>query len=1041
MPSRILFVEDEALVAMDLARRIESLGYEVVGTADNRDDAINLAEETTPDLVLMDVNITGSVDGIEASKDLLKRWDLPIVFLTAFGDEATVNRAKEVTPYGYLLKPFDERTLSTTLEVTLHRHQADRQMRLLSTAVNTATNGIIVVDALHPTRPITYCNQAYMAMIGYSETEVLGRSACFLASTEGQDDVVAQLRNALRQNAALDVVVTAQRKDGTQFWSAISISPVADITGLITNLLIFHTDITARRHAEGAMIEAQKLEVVGRLTAGVAHDFNNVLAAIQAFTEFAQEDLDPGDERREDLEEVIDASNRGAAITRQLLSFVHRGGGAPRHVDVNKVVQRASKMLRRLVGATVQVDIRPSAQPLVVLTDPIGIEQVLLNLAANARDAMPDGGTFTLALSYQEGERSQHLARLEARDSGSGMSAETSARIFEPFFTTKPRGTGTGLGLASIKAVVDRLAGHIRVESALGQGTAFVIDLPLSGGVDWEEESSLETTDLGDAHGATVLVAEDNPALREASCRALAQVGFNVVAAADGKQAIAQLDKLGPNVALIVSDIVLPHHDGLEVVAHAKTTAPQAPALFLTGYLDIQHGVGTDALAVLWKPFPMTSLMRRALEAVSTKNDEGHDAAKLQANQAAAASDNKPTGETAPPPSSLRQEATGILLAEDEHDLRAALRRTLEKTGYQVTAVAGGDAAITELRKREYALVITDINLPGPDGIAVLRTVQAECPHTPVLLITGAPSVETARVALYDKAAGYLVKPFGLDDFESEIERIMTEVEVAKLRRYLLATRYGGDELIDDLATTSKRFDDALESLYMVFQPIVRAHDCSLYAYETLMRNRSKTLGNPVKVLAAAEVLGRIEDLGRVVRERVADVLDRHPEQSLPIFVNIHPNEFKSKLLCADDDPLRRYSSRVVFEVTERATLTQDDKLTKELETIRSCGYRVALDDLGEGYAGLSWLVKLRPEVAKLDMSLVRQVHESKLKQEIVRSLVAVCRRSNITLVAEGVEDVYEARALTDLGCDLLQGYCFARPGPPFPTVAKNHHA
>jgi EAL domain-containing protein (putative c-di-GMP-specific phosphodiesterase class I) len=220
----------------------------------------------------------------------------------------------------------------------------------------------------------------------------------------------------------------------------------------------------------------------------------------------------------------------------------------------------------------------------------------------------------------------------------------------------------------------------------------------------------------------------------------------------------------------------------------------------------------------------------------------------------------------------------------------------------------------------------------------------------------------------------------------------------------------------------------------MAFQPIVRAYDRSVFAFEALMRSRGPYF-TPGELLAAGEALGRVADLGRAVRRSIAATLAEQPERFELIFVNLHPMELRADILLRDDEPLLPFASRIVFEVTERAQLTSAQALAETLRALRAVGYRVALDDLGEGYAGLSWLVKLTPDIAKLDMSLVRDIQGSRMKRELVGSLVSVCRRARTLVVAEGVETPAEAETLRDLGCDLLQGYHFARPGPPFPDV------
>lgn len=1033
---RIMVVEDEALVAMDLSRRISSLDYEVVGTADNREEALALAEETRPHLILMDINIIGPADGIQVAREIREKQDVPIVFLTAFADDSTVERAKKITPYGYLLKPFDERTLRTTLEVALHRHQADSQMRVLSTAIASASVGIVICTATDDTRPIEYCNRAFLDMTGLTLDEVLNQPACFLAAPEQPQAPVTEFRSALGRREPGSVVVKAMRKDSSHFWSAVDLSPIKDASGTITRMIMFHIDITRRRATEAALAEAQRLDLLGRLTAGVAHDFNNVLAAIRAFTEFAQEGLGRGDPRREDLEEVIGASKRGAALARQLLSFVHRGESTQRHVDLNLLLQRSDKMLQRIVGSSVQIEIRTSAQPLVIYADPIAIEQILLNLAVKSHETMPEGGRLTLALNYAEeggsSDKRRQVARLLVKDNGSGMTEARKSEFFhanvDPISASNP----LDLGLAAIRAAIDNLGGSIRIDSQLDVGTSFTIDVPLSGSMDWDEESNTVVPDHTNCQGSVALLAEENPALRAASARALRQVGFEVHVAANAEEAIAQVQRLRNGLELLICDVALPGSGTSAVLEQARDIAPVAQVLLITGFLDDQLNLGDQATRVLWKPFSMSTLVRRAVATVNGEESERSIVSRPQPTPIAP-SVRSTRGDNGL--ANLASSGRHVLLVDGDAALRKNLRTHLEAVPYRVSEAESGTEGLERIQAGDIDLIVSDVEMTPVSGLDLLQAAQLAAPPSPVILITSAPSVESATAAMRNRAAGYLVKPFEIPSLLQEVDRVMSEIEVAKLQRHLLLERLGAEEYLDDLATTEQLFEKALQELYMAYQPLVRAHDGTVYAYEALVRSKSKKMPTPAQLISAAEVLNRMHDLGRAARRCIADTLDRFPERSEPIFVNLHPSELRSSFLCSADEPLHRFAPRIVLEVTERAALS-DTVLGEDLETLRRSGYRVALDDMGEGYAGLSWLVKLQPEIAKLDMSLVRDIHRSAIKREIVRSLVAVCRRSSIMLVAEGVETSVEAEALTDMGCDLLQGYFFGRPSPPFSQVS-----
>jgi EAL domain-containing protein (putative c-di-GMP-specific phosphodiesterase class I) len=303
-------------------------------------------------------------------------------------------------------------------------------------------------------------------------------------------------------------------------------------------------------------------------------------------------------------------------------------------------------------------------------------------------------------------------------------------------------------------------------------------------------------------------------------------------------------------------------------------------------------------------------------------------------------------------------------------------------------------------------------------------------------MTTAAPSIESAARAVRSRVSEYLPKPFAADELLRVVGASVEAGRIARLRTKLLAAKYGGDEFISDLPATERVFERALSLIRMVFQPIVRSSDRTIYGYEALLRCDEPDLSSPLRLLAAAELLGRVEDVGRIVRASVAATLNAHPDRSEAIFVNLHPLELRAGLLSEISDPLLALADRVILEVTERASLHSGPELDRELALISSLGYRLAVDDLGEGYAGLTSLITLQPNVAKIDMSLVRDIHRAPLKRDIVGALVEMARRSEILVVAEGIETMEECAVLIELGCDLLQGYLFAKPGPAFPSVS-----
>ncbi len=1051
-PRRVMIVEDEALIALDLERRLGRLGFDVVGVADNLEEAVELFAETRPDLVLMDIFIRGASDGIDTARAIGKISDTPVIFLTAYADEDTVRRAAQTSPYGYLLKPFDERTLFATITVALERYAADTRVRLLGAAVAAANVGILLVDAAGDARKTLFVNDAFVRMSGHPRELLLGQRPCLLAR-DPEQEVAARLQAALAERIQADGIIEGVNARGERFWSSVTISPVPDASGQVTHMLIFHKDVTRERDAEAVIVESQRLELTGRLTAGIAHDFNNVLCAIAAFADLARDGLQDA-QRSADMDEVLHAARRGQILTRKLLDFSRRSEPeADPSSDVSRVIVESRGMCERLAGPRVAFEIKLDPAAIFVRIDSTSLEQVLLNLVANARDAMPRGGKISVRASRVDdaagADGPRRIARIEVRDTGVGMEPAVAARIFEPLFTTKARGAGTGLGLSTCRMLVERAGGTIGVRTAPGEGSTFTVELPMIDRPLQSRKSEAPSTPIVRIEGARCLLVEDDASLRRVYARALTDAGFAVTEAPTAETAIRELDTLGARVDLVVTDMVLPGLGGDAVLAHAARTCPAAARLVVTGYFDRDDERLDASVEVLWKPFTTGTLVRRALDCVQSARTRGPSTGErvpLEQSPSAAADRSvaRPSGDAGSKRPSLapaRADAAdprspAVLLVEDDESLRRALAAVLEGRGLRVIAVGTGLEGLSASSEVELAAAVLDVNLPDMSGIDLLSAIRKRDSLLPTLVVTGDASAQTVQQALRARATSYLTKPLVNQTFVEEVERAIADGQVARLQQKLLMSKAGAGAMLLDLQGTGHKLDEALQGLTMVYQPIVRAYDRSLFAYEALLRSRSPSLPGPAQILAAAEALGRMEELGRAVRASIADTLRENPQRHEPVFVNLHPMELRSALLTADDEPLLPFASRVVLEVTERASLGGSQSLSSTLSELRSAGYRIALDDLGEGYAGLSWLVKLTPDVAKLDMSLVRDIHASRLKRELVASLVGVCRRAHTTVVAEGVETAAEASVLIDLGCDLLQGYHFARPGPAFPTVS-----
>jgi PAS domain S-box-containing protein len=457
-------------------------------------------------------------------------------------------------------------------------------------------------------------------MFGYADpAELVGLSWEVLVSADDLPTLRARAEAALRG----DVLPPnpgwqGVRRDGGRIWLESVVGPM--VWDGRPAALAFLIDITERKRLEDQYRQAQKMEAVGQLAGGVAHDFNNLLTVINGFSEMMLAGLPPADPHRGAVEEIYKAGERAALLTRQLLTFSRKEVVKPRVLDLNAVVEGAARMLRRLIGEDVRLDAALATDLDRVKADPGQVEQVIMNLAVNARDAMPTGGRLTVETADVEldaGYARQHAGVAPGRyvllavsDTGHGMTPEVQARIFEPFFTTKAQGKGTGLGLATVFGIVKGAGGHVGVYSEVGRGTTFKVYLPSAG---------RPTDPAADGQGlpglltgtGTLLVVEDDEQVRGLTRMALETLGYTVLEAPGGPEAVHLAGAHAGPIDLLVTDVVMPGVSGREVAEAVRMGRPGVRVLFVSGYTDdavIRHGVLTAEMAFLQKPFTLAAL-------------------------------------------------------------------------------------------------------------------------------------------------------------------------------------------------------------------------------------------------------------------------------------------------------------------------------------------------------------------------------------------------------------------------------------------------
>lgn len=369
-----------------------------------------------------------------------------------------------------------------------------------------------------------------------------------------------------------------------------------------------------------------------------------------------------------------------------------------------------------------------------------------------------------------------------------------------------------------------------------------------------------------------------------------------------------------------------------------------------------------------------------------------------------------------------------VLVVDDEPVVGRVMARALSRHGHEAVYVSSAMAAIERLAAGAFDAVVTDVSMPDMDGVELLMRINRVEPDLPIVLVTGAPSVDTAIAAVQHHAFAYLRKPFSPGALGETVARAVLE---ARVRRGAEPSSGVGRQGVAECVQLDLALDAALASLHIHYQPIVSWSAQREVGYEALVRSHSKVLPHPGALFDAAERLGRRAELSRSIW-----TLTPVPfvAEDTRLFVNLHPHDLMDEWLYSPEQPLAKLAGRVVLELTERASLDGISDLTGRIRRLRELGYRIAVDDIGAGYSGLAALVALEPDTVKIDMGLVRGIDSSDLRRRVVWALLTLCRELSAEVVAEGVETAAERDALLDLGCDLFQGYLFARPAPPFVT-------
>lgn len=510
------------------------------------------------------------------------------------------------------------------VQILLEKRKAEESLALLSQAVEQSPVSIVITDT---EGTIQFVNPKFTQLSGFERDEVLGRDLGFLDSGTPPGEQYQKMWEVVCAGGTWHGELVSRKKSGEVFREAAVVSPVKNTEGAVTHYLAFKEDITSQKRLEEQLWHAQKMEAVGTLAGGIAHDFNNILTSVLGYCSVMEKKIAQGDPLRNYLAKVVGAADRAASLTRGLLTYSRKEPARTRPIDINSLLVQAEQLLSRLLSEDIELSICPGPTQLSVLADPVQLEQVVMNLVSNARDALPQGGVITVAshqLTVQRdttvasgGLMAGNYAVITVTDNGCGMDAATVDRIFEPFFTTKEVGKGTGLGLSISYGIVGQHGGSIDVESSLGGGTTFTIYIPLAERV--EEGAVAVSPSVPLLPGAeTILLVEDDDGIRDVFAEVLGDSGYRVITAADGEEALDRFRRQGEEIRLVILDVIMPKKNGVAVYEELKTGRPGLKALFISGYsadmLNERVMLGNQNVLLVPKPITPDLLLCKVRE-------------------------------------------------------------------------------------------------------------------------------------------------------------------------------------------------------------------------------------------------------------------------------------------------------------------------------------------------------------------------------------------------------------------------------------------
>lgn len=603
--THILIVEDENIVAKDIENTLKRMGYTVTGIASSGEEALKKVTNKQTNLVLMDIKLKGNMDGIEAAKQIRSNFNIPVVFLTAYSDEETLQRAKATEPYGFILKPFNEDDIHSTIEIAVYKHIIENKLKKSEEKYRTLVENLnigVYRNTGGPHGQFLQANPAIAKIFGYSSvSEFMKVPVSHLYTNPSErKEFIEEIK---KRGYAKDKELKLKKKNGTPLWGSVTArvsyngnGGIKWIDGVIEDINEHKRLIDDKEKLITLLLQSQKMESIGRLAGGVAHYYNNLLTSIMGFSELVLYKIDDDSPIRKDIESIKKVVKEASTLSRQLLAFSQKRKIQLNFLNINETIRRIKQMLQGLIGENIILTTALEPDLEYVKSDSSLIEQLIVNLAVNARDSMPEGGRLTIKtdnVTIKENDckstpekRPGKYICISISDTGAGIDKDTIHRMFEPFFSTKEVGKGLGLGLSVVYGVVKQHEGWLNVESEPKKGSTFKIYLPVSTEKTIEKFKKNEFLENYSGNGETVLVVEDEDVVRELAIRVFSENGYIAFAASNATEAKEIFKKEKGQFHLIFSDVVMPGESGPQLVYELLSIKPELKVLFSSGYAD-----------------------------------------------------------------------------------------------------------------------------------------------------------------------------------------------------------------------------------------------------------------------------------------------------------------------------------------------------------------------------------------------------------------------------------------------------------------------